>query len=280
MTNPTPPSLIEICKSETIPVQGNRIVFPAYVKRIKLDVGLSNDAGQSLQWLNSDPDLGVVGIEPLQENVNGVKELVLSRDSGTSLEGRFHILPIALGTKVETRTIFVTSGDAGSSSLFKPLSILVLREETVRVFRLDEVLDLIDERRFPIIHFLKLDCQGSDLEILKSASSALRRVAVVTAEAEDTSYLGTSNSEEEMDLYMTSQGFMRHNPRSPLRRKVGSWLAPLSVVHTIYGFLKRMLAHFSFKKNNSPLQVEDPTYVNKLFATSVYSGEITAWQKG
>lgn len=273
-------TLLEICKSEAIPTQGTHVLFPESVTRIKIDVGLSNDAGQSLNWLGADPNLGVIGVEPLEENVQGVKKRVLSLGDHPSLGDRFFILPVALGANAQTRTIFVTSGDAGSSSLFRPLSLPVLREETVRVFRLDAVLDLIDEKRFPTIHFLKLDCQGSDLEILRSGSGSLGRVAVVTAEAENTSYLGTSNSEEYMDTFMASQGFTRHNPRSRLRRKVGAWLAPVSLVHTIYGVLKKLLGDFSIRQNTSPIQVEDPTYVNQLFASSVYSGEITAWQKG
>jgi FkbM family methyltransferase len=280
LTGSSNEALLSVLEYLNIPLSRKNIQFPDHVTNIKIDVGLSSDAPQSFHWLESDPNVGVIGIEPLDFNVAAVKAKALTHQNAQSLVPRFHILPFALGPRVEQRTIFITAGDAGSSSLFMPLSMEVLRKETIPVFRLEQVLALIDSVRFPMIDYLKTDSQGSDLEILQSGSNSLQRVAIVTAEAENKAYLGTSNSEEEMDAFMSSIGFVRHNPRSAIRKKVGGMLAHISIVHTIYSALKRSIAFLDLKRGDSPLQVEDPTFVNRLFADRVSAGEVTAWQKG
>ena len=280
MTALSKDSLINVLEALNIPLARNNVLFPECVTKIKIDVGLSSDAPQSFQWLESDPNVGVIGIEPLDFNVAAVKAKIQTHQDSQSLLPRFHILPFALGAKVEKRTIFITAGDAGSSSLFMPLSMDVLRKEIVPVIRLEQVLGFIDSVRFPMIDYFKTDSQGSDLEILQSGSNSLKRVAIVTAEAENNAYLETSNSEEEMDAFMSSMGFVRHNPRSALRRKAGGMLAHIAIVHTIYSALKKLIAFLDMKRKDSPLQVEDPTFVNRLFADRISAGDVTAWQKG
>ena len=64
--------------------------------------------------------------------------------------------------------------------------------------------------RFQYIDYVKIDAQGSDLNILKSAGSYLSdRVVYVTAEGDGQQYIGADEcSEANITSYMESQGFI------------------------------------------------------------------------
>ena len=270
-----------LCVNEGAPLLGDFLKFPASVKRVKVDVGLSHDAPQSFRWLQDDPNVGVVGIEPLSQNVSGVKRLIEARNLQQSVRERFIILPIALGDEVGTRVVFVTDGDAGSSSFFQPKLYAVSHNELVPVFRLDDVLELISPFDFPRIDYLKTDCQGADLEILMSGSNGLARVAVVTAEAENQAYIGTSNSEKSLDAYLNSLGFVRYNPRSAVRRLIGNAFSRFNWVQVAYSSIKKNSKLRTLSKSGQRrIQVEDPTYFNSRHLEIVESGEVTAFQEG
>ena len=269
------------CQNKEVTLAGDFLNFPACVTRVKIDVGLSHDAVQSFQWLQNDPSVGVVGIEPLSQNVSEVRRLINATLPEQSIRERFLILPIALGRETGTRVIYVTQDDAGSSSFFQPKLHGVSHQELVPVFRLEDVLQLINPLDFPRIDFIKTDCQGADLEILKSGSNQLERVAVVTAEAEDDAYVGTENSEESLDTYMMSLDFIRHNPRSALRRRVGRAFSRFNWVHVFYSKVKKIgLRRAAPRDNQRNIRVEDPTYVNSRYLAAVELGEITAFQEG
>jgi FkbM family methyltransferase len=273
--------LQRFCENEGISVERNFLKFPESVIRVKIDVGLSHDAVQSFRWLKEDPSLGVVGIEPLNQNVSEVRQLIKANPDAQSIGERFVILPIALGEEIGTRAVFVTEGDAGSSSFFQPKIHDVSHRETVPVFRLKDVLELISTLDFPRIDFIKTDCQGSDLDILKGASNQLERVAIVTAEAEDEAYVGTANSEDSLDEFMSSMGFVRHNPRSPFRRRVGSALSRFNWIHVLYSKFKKIAKRRTVPiANRINIRVEDPTYINSRFLAEVESGGVTAFQEG
>lgn len=269
------------CKKEGVPFAGDFLKFPGSVTKVKIDVGLSHDAVQSFRWLQDDPTVGVVGIEPLSQNVSKVRGLINANLPEQSISERFLILPIALGRETGTRIIYVTQDDAGSSSFFQPKLHGVSHQELVPVFRLDDVLQLISPVDFPRMDFLKTDCQGADLEILQSGSNQLEKVAVITAEAEDDAYVGTENSEESLDKYMSSLDFIRHNPRSALRRRVGRALYRFTWIHVFYLKIKKScLRRAEPRGNQRNIQVEDPTYVNSRYLAAVESGEVTAFQEG
>jgi hypothetical protein len=65
--------------------------------------------------------------------------------------------------------------------------------------------------RFEYIDYIKIDAQGSDLNILKSAGSYLReRVVYVTAEGDGHQYIGADEcSAQNIIDYMTSLDFLQ-----------------------------------------------------------------------
>lgn len=104
---------------------------------------------------------------------------------------------------------YVTEGDCGCSSLYQPKNLGNYTEIIVPVFRLDTFLQMLPWDRFEYIEYIKIDAQGADLNILKGAGKYLERVVYVTAEAETYHYHDTINTEQNINLFMISNGFAR-----------------------------------------------------------------------
>ncbi len=195
-----------------------KIDIPIEIRHIKLDIGLSYSAPMSQQWLSKENDLMVFGFEPDPTSVETIKRGAVKQHPvhGDPLEARYvgdrmFIFPCALGLQSGgVAKFFVTKESCGCSSLYYPVFFEVEKVLEVPVFRLSDFFDLMPFDTHPVIDYIKIDAQGSDLDILKSAGQYLEeRVVYVTAEPENDQYKETSNSEGEMDRYMRSIGFRR-----------------------------------------------------------------------
>ena len=51
-----------------IEFKNHKIKLPKWCKRIKIDIGLSENAPQTRIWLENQPDLIVFGFEPVKDN--------------------------------------------------------------------------------------------------------------------------------------------------------------------------------------------------------------------
>lgn len=250
------------------------LAFPGTVTHLKIDVGLSWDAVQCLQWLQNDPNLGVIAIEPVPESFNSSASFL----EPFIRQGRVVMLQLALSSSRRRGTMYLSAGDRGSSSLYKPKEVEYDELIQVECFTLSAVMHLIDFDRFGYVHYLKTDCQGADLDILVSAGEYLKKVAVITAEAESRTYADAVNSEADIEKYLLTLGFSQINKRSYLRQAIGRVLAPVELVQRLYS-----KARTSAKGLISPrgsISVEDPTFINGSFASLVYSGKVSAYQKG
>lgn len=206
--------------------------IPESCSHVKLDVGLSYSAPQSKIWLSrEDAGLMVFGFEPNPECV----AYITNKANKTSPpnhhnfmdykyieEGRFVIQQCALSSVSEPTTMkfYVSNNDCGTSSLFpndeKHLG-KIKEVIDVPVYSLKMFFDGFPWDRFQYIDYVKIDAQGSDLNILKSAGSYLSdRVVYVTAEGDGKQYIGAHEcSEANIISYMESQGFMRiHHPNT------------------------------------------------------------------
>jgi FkbM family methyltransferase len=206
--------------------------IPGSCSHVKLDIGLSYNAPQSQSWLSrEDAGLMVFGFEPNPTSIACITNKHNQKQHhshGDCLqykyieEGRFVIQQCALSTVSEPTTMkfYVSTNDCGTSSLYP-------NDET-RLGKIKEVIDVpvyslkmffdgFPWDRFQYIDYIKIDAQGSDLNILKSAGSYLSdRVVYVTAEADGYQYIGAHEcSEANIISYMESQGFMRiHHPNT------------------------------------------------------------------
>jgi FkbM family methyltransferase len=220
--------------------------IPDTCTHCKLDVGLSYSAPQSQSWLShEDSTLMVFGFEPNPESV----ACIMSRNNrkqhashGDCLEykyieeGRFVIQPCALSNVdiPTTMKFYVSQNDCGTSSLYPNNETQLGKIKSVinvPVYSLKMFFDGFPWDRFDYIDYLKIDAQGSDLNILKSAGSYLRkRVVYVTAEGDGNYYIGAGEcSNSNIVSYMETQGFTRiRHPNTTDLTFVNNWYIKIS----------------------------------------------------
>ena len=87
-----------------------------------------------------------------------------------------------------------TKNDCGCSSLYEPSNFEVAKIIDVPIFTLADFFDIFPFDTHPIIEYIKIDAQGADLDIVKSAGHYLKdRVIYITIEAEDLHYKNLSS---------------------------------------------------------------------------------------
>jgi FkbM family methyltransferase len=195
--------------------------LPENITHVKLDIGLSYNAPQSQVWLEREPNLVVFGFEPNPEAVNSILSGNIRKKEeyhgepihSKYINHRFFLFPVCL-SNVETPMTKVfystTGGDCGTSSLYKPIDF-TYDEVDVKVFSLRDFFDVFPWNRFSYIDYIKIDAQGSDLDILKGAGNYLKeRVVYITAEPGDSGYHECGhNNEHEITKYLSSQNFIK-----------------------------------------------------------------------
>jgi FkbM family methyltransferase len=271
-------AIIGALSSQGAEFKAGRLDLPAFVNRIKIDVGLSGNAPNSFAWLNEDPvGLLVIAFEPVKKNLIALNQLIDSVPNPSDLRKRFWILPFALGSSYGSSQIHVTA-DAGQSSLLIPKDTSIIESQGTVVVTLEQFLKLIPEDRFPIIDFLKTDCQGTDLEVLRGAGSQLQRIVVITVEADAYSYKRATNSIFKIRRYMKRHDFTQLNPRPFYRVILGNILQRLPWLHS------RIAPHINSPVKQSNLGkvifTEDPTFVNEKLKSLLETSSISAYQKG
>jgi len=201
--------------------------IPKNCVNVKLDIGLSYSAPQSQVWLKKEDNLMVFGFEPNPDSVNCIKNSNIQKRCprhGEPLqqkyinEQRFKLLPCALSNvkRQEQMNFYVNSNDCGTSSLFDhDQKYLGKIEKVIKVpvVSLKMFFDEFPWDRFQYIDYIKIDAQGSDLNILKGAEHYLKdRVVFVTAEPDGCQYYGATECNiNNITKYMLSQNFVKIN---------------------------------------------------------------------
>jgi len=200
--------------------------IPDGIKNIKIDIGLSYNAPQSNDWLSNEPNLFVFGFEPNTESVKTILQKNIVKRSechgeplkNEFIETRFRLIPFALSNVTEPTKLnfYSMSNDVGTSSLYEPTDKNlgpVKYETVVDVYSLKHFFDLFPWDRFEYIDYIKIDAQGADFDIIKSAGDYLKdRVVFITAEPESSQYNGCQhNTTENMIEYLKSQNFEKIN---------------------------------------------------------------------
>lgn len=207
----------EVLGSAGLKLRSGVFRLPSWVERVKIDVGLSENAPQSKVWLEADPGLMVIGVEPLKANVSKLRsgQSEYARVLDPQLIGeRFFLVeaalaPVPLNT-VSLLQFFVTAGDAGCSSLLRPREHVIDHVERVPAISLESLLEAIPPSLACVDH-IKTDCQGSDLAVLRSAGRRIRRALAVTFEADNRQYESAENSPVQGQRHLENNGFSRLN---------------------------------------------------------------------
>ena len=235
--------------------------LPSYANTLKIDVGLSVNAPQSAVWLNQDPQLFVIGFEPILAN----RESIHRGDAPWPINldpklinNRIMIIPCALGASEEivSMDMYVTKEDPGCSSLLRPKTFEVDYVERVSHSTLSQLFQVLPWDRFPIIDHLKIDVQGGDFDVLKGADNRICNVFAITLEVDTLEYEGTSNSLTEIKLYLDKLGF------------------ELVKTTWIERFMHRL------KGYKIDVQVDDPTFINKTLKSMAKDRKFFIYQRG
>jgi len=263
----------------TVDRASQQIRLPEWCNSVKIDVGLSHNAPMTAEWLRRQPEgLVVFCFEPLDANIQSSKQAVKNLIETNGIKSKAVFLQFALGQTEGIQDMFVTP-DPGQSSFLEPLKVDVVSVEKVRVTRLESLLRLIDWDKTPRVDFLKTDCQGTDIEVLLGAGDLLGKVAIVTSEAESSSYKGAKNNGKSIASLMDTKGFKQLNPRPAYRVVLGEFIKKFNLIHALY---LKMIANTSAAspQQGGSISTEDPTFLNTKFEHLVNAGEITAFQKG
>jgi len=190
-----------------------KIAIPSNCTSVRIDVGLAGDAPNSALWLLEDPNVFVIGIEPLEyhhehlyelgrpDNNTGMRHPVwpiiqlkdkcvsLNRKHVLNIQDRFLLLKTAISNTIipGKQTFYLNKkGETGSSSLKKSQAFkrphLIDKTIDVNVCSLQYILDFLPMEKFNFIVQIKTDNEGSDLETIKSAGNNIRNVIFVNSE--------------------------------------------------------------------------------------------------
>ena len=184
---------------------GDRIMRLGGIQGTWIDVG-AHHGETTLQWAIANPGLKVYALEP---NLSAAAALL-------DRAPNYFVVPMAVAESDGVAEFHINALDAASSLL--PLNeaatrtwiggkgLRVTSVVTVPTVRLDTFMDLIGVSS---VDFLKIDAQGADFSVLRSAGSRLRNINKITLEADVTPtrlYEGSAGRDE-IIAYLDQQGF-------------------------------------------------------------------------
>jgi len=184
---------------------GDKITGRARLGGTWIDVG-AHHGETTLQYAKQNPDLRVFAFEP---NLSAAVKLMGQAPN-------YLVIPMAVAEKDGVANLHVNEFDAASSLLpFNEASLKtwiggealkVNSTATVSTIRLDTFMNLAKIKN---VDFLKIDTQGADLVVVKSAGERLRDVAKITLEVDIKPvplYAGAP-SKEEVLAFLSEAGF-------------------------------------------------------------------------
>jgi FkbM family methyltransferase len=170
-----------------------------------IDVG-AHHGEHTIGYARHNPGLRIYAFEP---NLRAAAKLM-------GRAPNYVVLPMAITEKNGVAEFHLNTFDASSSLLHLDREAVrswiggeALKEErtvTVPTLRLDTFMNLLEIQK---VDFLKVDAQGADLAVVKSASSRLRDIAKIVLEvsvADRPLYVGEP-SKDEVVSFLTTAGF-------------------------------------------------------------------------
>ncbi len=198
--------------------------IPDNIDSLRIDIGLSYTAPNSALWLKENPKLMVFGFEPearkldfifngkadrktLRAAVASSMRKVGGMDWSKSLGKNVAVYGLAIDDREPGTASFNTTELGGTSSLLDTERHAITGSEIVRIIRLSDFLRHIPWQRFPYIEAMKVDTQGKDAAVLRSAGEFLKKIVYVSAEIPKPGEYRGAHDEAELDQIMERAGF-------------------------------------------------------------------------
>ena len=184
---------------------GESLLNAGSIDGVWIDVG-AHHGEKTLGVARHNPGLRIYAIEP---NIRAAAKLI-------GRASNYFVIPVAIAERDASAIFHVNEFEMASSLL--PLNEEAVRSWvgvenhkvesmiTVPTMRLDTLMDLIGIAK---VDFLKIDAQGADLAVLKSAGSRLRdvrRIELEVAVAKSTLYVGAP-TKSEVVRFLENAGF-------------------------------------------------------------------------
>jgi FkbM family methyltransferase len=172
-----------------------------------IDVG-ARSAGMEGKWWRLDTLAGYFGFEPDLEECARL-------NSGSRPENvREKYFPLALGERREDGVLFVTENPA-CSSLYQPDESVISRYPELRVAKQTGRINVTtvpldqwwQDNSRPDVSFIKLDTQGSELDILRGGVDVLKNCVGCEVEVEFSAIYKEQPLFHDVDRFMKAQGF-------------------------------------------------------------------------
>jgi len=184
---------------------GNEILSRRGIKGTWIDIGAHNGE-LTIGYARGNPALMIYAFEP---NLRAASSMF-------GFSPNYIVIPMAVAERDGTAEFHLNAFDQSSSLLPMDTEVAstwiggeALKEQRtiiVPTVRLDTFMDLIGIR---IVDFLKVDAQGMDLSVVKSAGSRLRDIAKITLEvsvAPKPAYVGAPSKNEVLE-FLDGAGF-------------------------------------------------------------------------
>jgi hypothetical protein len=206
--------IVEEVLSPFLDKQG-KIKLPKNCKRVKLDVGLSNNAPHAEIWLSKSDDMCVYGFEPNPYNIEYMKNFtpeqkyqIVQLDPKRINDNFFIIETIVSDGEPRLNEFYCTQGDPGTSSMYKPLVFQVKETIEVPVITLKHFFDLFPWDKIPYIEQLKTDTQSSDFNVISGCGEYLsERVVYLDVEISTIGQYDHDENPQEFHDYILNSGF-------------------------------------------------------------------------
>lgn len=198
--------------------------FPENVKFLRIDVGLSDDSSQSVEWLLNTDDRGIIAIEPHPSNIitllnGGYKthsvslnnNVVSSNNNVKNIDGKYILINCAIDNvdSLTFQKFYSAYPDHGNSSLIPFQNLKISGNEieyyiNIPTIPLSKILNKIDWEKFDFIEVMKTDTELKDLDVLKSCGDFLKKVVYLRVEAFKGYYPNTITEENPTGWYDTA----------------------------------------------------------------------------
>ena len=176
-----------------------------------VDLGARGGLNFDIEEFTSEVQVFAIELDPIEcARLNAIEKINPS--------SRTHYFPVALSSKRETRNFYLTK-DPACSSIYPPIESLAYRFRELECIKPASIESLefitLDDwatcNGIKYVDFLKLDTQGSELDILKGSIQTLSRTSLVEIEVEFSPIYEGQPLFADVDVFMRANGFVLWN---------------------------------------------------------------------